>query len=124
MTVSDGMRATPRRLDLVYADWCPHCVPLSTDLVGALGALLHVPVRLLDIDDPVQEAEADRLVERYGDYTMDYLIPQLFLETSDGSVEHLLTGIPGDPSVGTRGEWERVLRRFSPSVEGSETPAP
>jgi hypothetical protein len=117
------MAARPTRIDLVYADWCPHCVPLSTDLVQGLSALLQVPVRRLDIDDRVQEAEADRLVERYGDFTPDYLIPQVFLERADGSVEHLLTGIPGNPSEGTKAEWERVLRRFAAEA-GSGAPNP
>jgi len=107
------MVAAPVRLDLVYADWCPHCVPISTDLAEGLSRLLGIPLRRLDIDVPEQEREADRLVEAYGDNTPDYLIPQLFLERSDGSVEHLLTGVPGDPARGTRSEWERVLRRFS-----------
>ena len=40
----------------------------------------------------MQEKEADRLVRAYGDAAPDYLIPQVFLEWSDGSVEHLLTG--------------------------------
>jgi hypothetical protein len=48
---------------------------------------------LHDIDtDDVKKA--DELVERYGDWSPDYLIPQVFLETDDGKIEHVLTGDP------------------------------
>jgi hypothetical protein len=82
----------PTRLTIVLAPWCPHCVPLSVDRGRALAKRLGVPLRLLDIDRRPQEREADRLVGRYGDASPDYLIPQVFLEWSDGRVQHLLTG--------------------------------
>lgn len=82
----------PRRLTIVLADWCPHCVPLSDRKVRRLGRLLRVPVRRLDIDRPGPAKEADRLVRRHGDDAPDYLIPQVFLEWPDGRVDHLLTG--------------------------------
>jgi hypothetical protein len=105
------MAAHPLRLDLVFAPWCPHCVPLSTEPAPVLARRLGIPLRLLDIDDPAQERIADALVERHGDWDPNYLIPQLFLEWSDGRIEHLLTG---DPSglAGTRERWERVMARF------------
>ena len=103
----------PARLTIVLADWCPHCVPLSDEKTRELGARLGVPVRRLDIDDAQQEREADVLVRDHGDWSADYLIPQVFLEWSDGRVEHLLTGVPG-PISGTGRAWEAVLqdRRF------------
>ncbi|MGC2034419.1 MAG: thioredoxin family protein [Thermoplasmata archaeon] len=104
----------PAKIVLVYAHWCPHCVPVSTEPVDRLGALLGVPVQLLDIDVPGEEIIADELVKRYGDWVEDYLIPQVFLEWSDGRVEHLLTGTPGSLD-GTRRNWQRLLdRSFSP----------
>ncbi|HXQ93805.1 MAG TPA: hypothetical protein VN864_01345 [Thermoplasmata archaeon] len=106
------MTATPARLYLVYADWCPHCVPMSTDRAPRLAQKLGVPLVLLDIDDPEQERQADALVESFGAWDPDYLIPQVFLEWSDGKVEHLLTGIPGSPSSGTRSNWDRLFDRF------------
>lgn len=98
----------PTRLDLVMAEWCPHCAPLSVDLAGQLAAKLAVPLRILDIDVPAEERIADALVQAHGDWTPDYLIPQVFLERSDGTIEHLLTGVPG-PTSGTRRAWEQVL---------------
>jgi len=102
--------AAPTRLDLVYATWCPHCVPLSLEKGRALAAKLHVPMRTLDIDVPAEERAADELVLAHGDWTADYLVPQAFLVFSDGRVEHLLTGIPG-PVDGTRRAWDELLRR-------------
>lgn len=98
----------PIALDLVMAEWCPHCAPLSLELGQQLAAKLGVPLRILDIDVPEQERQADALVEAHGDWTPDYLIPQVFLERADGSIEHLLTGVPG-PISGTRRAWERLL---------------
>jgi hypothetical protein len=76
----------------VLAQWCPHCVPLSVRHGRRLAKRLRVPLRILDIDRRREERIADRLVRRYGDPSPDYLIPQVFLEGDDGSVEHLLTG--------------------------------
>ena len=106
------MPPRPTRLDLVFATWCPHCVPVSTVAAQHLATKLRVPLRSLDIDDRPQEEIADRLVRDHGDWTEDYLIPQVFLEWSDGRVEHLLTGVPG-PTDGTLVEWRRVYERFS-----------
>ena len=100
--------AKPVRLDLVMAHWCPHCEPLSVEMGRKLAHHLHVPFQVLDIDVPDQEFQADSLVREHGDWTDDYLIPQVFLEWSDGRVEHLLTGIPG-PVEGTRRAWQAVL---------------
>lgn len=88
-------RASPRRPDrltVVLAQWCPHCVPLSVRNGKRMARYLGVPLRILDIDRRSQEKEADRLVRDHGDDSPDYLIPQVFLEWSDGRVDHLLTG--------------------------------
>jgi thiol-disulfide isomerase/thioredoxin len=99
----------PSRLTIVLADWCPHCVPLSEAKVHELGERLGVPVRRLDIDDPAEEREADALVKAHGDWSPDYLIPQVFLEWTDGHVEHLLTGFPeGVPR--TRRAWDDLFQ--------------
>ena len=100
--------ARPVRLDLVYADWCPHCYPLSTERAPVLAARLGVTLRSLDIDRPELERVADALVLEHGDWTPDYLIPQLFLEWDDGRVDHLLTGVPGSLD-GTRRAWDRLF---------------
>ncbi len=107
------MTATPVRLDLVLADWCPHCVPLSTERAARLAKHLQIPLRRFDIDDPEQERQADAMVAAFGDWDPDYLIPQVFVEWSDGRVEHVLTGVPGDPADGTRAGWDRLDARFA-----------
>ena len=100
--------AQPVRLDLVFADWCPHSAPLSTEFAPVLARRLGVPLRILDIDDPAEEKIADQLVGLYGDWTEDYLIPQVFLEWSDGRVQHLLTGTHGSLPA-TRASWEFLV---------------
>jgi hypothetical protein len=82
----------PQRLTIVLAKWCPHCVPLSVRNGRRLARRLNVPLRILDIDRRAQVKVADRLVREHGDASPDYLIPQVFLEWSNGRVEHLLTG--------------------------------
>ena len=82
----------PQRLTVVLAPWCPHCVPLSVRNGRRLARRLGVPLRILDIDRRTQVTVADRLVREHGDPAPDYLIPQVFLEWSDGRVDHLLTG--------------------------------
>ncbi len=100
--------ARPIRLDLVMADWCPHCYPLSVEMARRYARKIGVPLRLLDIEDAALEREADRLVREHGDWSDDYLIPQAFLEWSDGRTDHLLTGVPGSID-GTRRAWEKLL---------------
>ena len=65
---------------------------------------LGVPLRVLDIDDPEQEAAADALVMQYGDYAEDYLIPQVFTEDDRGRVEHIFTGFSEGVQV-TKARW-------------------
>jgi thiol-disulfide isomerase/thioredoxin len=102
--------AKPERLSLVYAMWCPHCAPISLDRSRQLAQRLNVPLRLLDIDQPEEEQIADELVRSDGDWSEDYLIPQIFLEWDDGQVTHLLTGVPG-PVEGTARRWDELLAR-------------
>lgn len=85
-------RRRPRRLTIVLAKWCPHCVPLSLRESRRLARRLRVPLHVLDIDRPAEIRSADRIVRDHGDNAPDYLIPQVFLEWTDGSVQHFLTG--------------------------------
>ncbi len=103
-------KPSPRaaRLTVVLAQWCPHCVPLSTKYARRLAQRLRVPLRILDIDRKAQVREADRLVRRFGDPAPDYLIPQVFLEWSDGSVQHLLTGF-SEQVARTQKAWDDLL---------------
>jgi len=66
-------------------------VPTTLEPVQRAGKELGVPVILHDIDtDDVEEA--DRLVKEHGDWTPDYVIPQVFLESEGGKIQHVLTG--------------------------------
>jgi glutaredoxin len=112
----------PRRLTIILAPWCPHCVPLSVVRGKRLAKQLNVPLRLLDIDRRAQEKAADRMVRQHGDAAPDYLIPQVFLEWSDGDVQHLLTGFSEQVARTDRAwrdlfgsAWLRSVRR---GVEG------
>jgi len=80
-----------RAVYVVYADWCPHCVPTTVGPVKHAANELGVSVVLYDIEtDDV--GKADAMVKKCGDWTPDYLIPQVFIETDDGRIEHVLTG--------------------------------
>ena len=98
----------PRRVTIVLAQWCPHCVPLSVRNGERIARKLGVPLRTLDIDRKDQGKEADRLVREYGDRAPDYLIPQVFLEWSDGTVQHLLTGF-SEQVARTAAAWRALL---------------
>jgi thiol-disulfide isomerase/thioredoxin len=100
-----------RAIDVVYANWCPHCVPTTVEPMKKAGQRLGVPVRLLDIDT-ADVARADELVEKYGDWSPDYLIPQVFLEMDDGKVRHAMTGHPGAVAL-TRKDAEKLLEDLS-----------
>ena len=75
----------------MYADWCPHCVPTTVGPVQRAAKELGVPCVLHDIETADVKV-ADELVKRYGDWTPDYVIPQVFFEMDDGRIEHVLTG--------------------------------
>ncbi|MFH0896588.1 MAG: hypothetical protein V1850_00870 [Candidatus Bathyarchaeota archaeon] len=77
---------------IVLAKWCPHCVPFSLSNAKMMAKDLCVPLRVLDIDVPSQLKAADKLVKEHGDWAEDYLIPQVFVEYTDGRFRHLLTG--------------------------------
>lgn len=83
----------PKAIHVVYANWCPHCVPTTVEPLKRRGDELGIPCRLYDIDTDDVKA-ADDLVKKYGDWSPDYLIPQVFLEYGNGSLKHVLTGNP------------------------------
>ena len=62
-------------------------------------------MRVLDIDDPEQEKLADELVLKHGDFTEDYLIPQVFAEYDDGAVKHIFTGFSEAVDI-TKARWD------------------
>ena len=81
-----------KAIDVVYANWCPHCVPTAVEPMKKAAAELGVPINLYNIDTDAEEKKADELVKKYGDWSPDYIIPQVFIELEDGEVRHVLTG--------------------------------
>src|SRR5579872_2404779 len=94
----------PSKISIVLATWCPHCVPLSLEMTKKMSADLGVPYRVLDIDEDDKVEIADDLVKNYGDDSVDYLIPQVFLQFPDGRVQHIFTGFSENTEV-TRRHW-------------------
>jgi glutaredoxin len=87
MAKNDELRA----IHVVYAEWCPHCVPTTVEPMKEAAVRLGVKYVPHNIDTDEVKA-ADELVRKYGDWSPDYIIPQVFLEFGDGSVKHVLTG--------------------------------
>jgi len=83
-----------KAVHVVYATWCPHCHPTTVEPMKKASEELGVPFFPYDIDIPEQEKKADELVREFGDWSEDYLIPQVFVEMNDGKMRHVLTGNP------------------------------
>ncbi len=83
-------------IHIVYADWCPHCVPTTVEPLKKRAEKLRVPCLLYHVDDPDASKKADELVKKYGDWSEDYLIPQVFLEYETGAIRHVFTGYSED----------------------------
>ena len=98
-----------KRVTVVLAKWCPHCVPLSLNYARKMADELGVPLRVLDIDIARELKTADRLVEKYGDYVEDYIIPQVFLEYEGGRIEHIFTGFSESVTT-TESRWISLLK--------------
>ena len=98
-----------RRISIVLAQWCPHCVPLALERTQRMAKELNVELRVLDIDTPDQAKEADMLVKEHGDFAEDYLIPQVFFERDDGSISHVFTGFSEGVQV-TSARWDDFFR--------------
>jgi predicted Zn-ribbon and HTH transcriptional regulator len=97
-----------KQVSIVLAKYCPHCLPFSLRNAERMAEDFGVPLRVLDIEIPEQEAAADRLVEEYGDWSEDYLIPQVFVEYEDGRVGHVLTGFSEAVSA-TEAAWDALF---------------
>lgn len=95
-------------IHVVYANWCPHCVPTTVEPMKKLAKELGIECDLLDIDTE-DEPRADELVRKYGDWSEDYLIPQVFFEFDNGEVKHVLTGYSEGVSY-TRRAVENLLK--------------
>jgi len=92
---------------------------------------LGVSLLSLDIEVPEQLEAADRLVEEHGDWSEDYLIPQVFVEYTGGKVDHVLTGFSEAVSV-TEASWKALfsstyyqsLVRGKPAILHTPSPYP
>jgi thiol-disulfide isomerase/thioredoxin len=82
-----------KAIHVVYASWCPHCVPITVEQLVERAKVLQIPCVLYDIDTAEEQA-ADELVKKFGDWTPDYLVPQVFLEYGGARFKHVLTGDP------------------------------
>lgn len=96
------------QVSIVLAEYCPHCVPFSLRNAKKVARDLDVPLRVLNIQDSTQELVADQLVKEHGDWSEDYLIPQIFIEYFDGRVIHLLTGFSEAVST-TESAWDALF---------------
>lgn len=96
------------QVSIVLAHYCPHCVPFSLRNAKQIAHDLSVPLQVLNIQDSAQELLADKLVKEHGDWSEDYLIPQVFVEYTDGRVIHLLTGFSEAVSA-TESAWEALF---------------
>jgi hypothetical protein len=105
-----------KAIHVVYAKWCPHCVPTTVEPLQRRAEELGVPCVLHDIDSDDVEV-ADDLVRRHGDWTLDYLVPQVFLEYGKGRFEHVLTGNPQGVAL-TRKAVEDLLASVPLSLDG------
>lgn len=94
-----------KQIIIVLANYCPHCVPLSLQYVKRMAEDFNVPLQIFNVEISDQEKLADHLVEEYGDWSEDYLIPQVFIEYTDGTVQHIFTGFSEAVSV-TEACWE------------------
>jgi len=81
----------PKAFLVVHSKWCPYS-RIAIETAEALSREFDAALKLLDIDVPNEEEEADFYVREYGDWSEDYLVPQLFVECEDGTVKHLFTG--------------------------------
>lgn len=80
-----------KAIHVVYADWCPHCVPTTVEPMKKAAQDLGATYVGHDIDTQ-DVVRADELVRKYGDWSEDYIIPQVFIEFQDESFKHVLTG--------------------------------
>ena len=97
-----------KSIQIVYAHWCPHCVPTAVEPLKERAEKLGIPCLLYHVDDPDASEKADELVRKHGDWSEDYLIPQVFLEYDSGELKHVFTGYSEDVEL-TRKALDNLL---------------
>lgn len=81
-----------KAIHVVHWSQCPHCHPVTVEPLEKASKKLRVPFFSYDIEIPEQEKKADELVRKHGDWSEDYLVPQVFIEMDNGEMRHILTG--------------------------------
>ena len=81
-----------KAIHVVHAKWCPHCHPTTVEPMEKIAGELGIPFFSYDIDIHEEAAKADELVRKFGDWSEDYLVPQVFVETKEGKIQHVFTG--------------------------------
>src|SRR5579885_1652769 len=76
---------------MLYMQNGVHCVPTTVEPMKKLALQLGIPIKLYNIDTE-DVKKADEMVRRYGDWSEDYIIPQVFFEFDNGEIKHVLTG--------------------------------
>ena len=84
-----------KAVHVVHVTWCPHCHQATVEPIREAFEERRIPFVSYDIDVSEEEKKADELVRKHGDWSEDYLIPQVFVEMSDGEMRHVLTGYLG-----------------------------
>jgi glutaredoxin len=109
-----------KAIHVVYANWCPHCVPTTVEPMKKAAAELGAECRLYDIDDGGAVKYADNLVKNYGDWAEDYVIPQVFFEFNDGEIKHVFSGFSEGVNFTKAGIENLMKSRFYHKLRGSD----
>jgi glutaredoxin len=72
---------------------CPHCF-IAIQKIGETAKRLGLNCAYYDVFNDEESKQADELVKKYGDWSDDYIVPQVFFETDEGKIIHVLTGYP------------------------------
>ena len=111
-----------KAIHVVYANWCPHCLPTTVEPMKRAAEDLSVPCLLHDIDSD-QVGVADELVKKYGDWSPDYIIPQVFFEFETGEVRHVLTGYSEGVSYTKRAVENLLNSQFYRDLKATQSSA-
>ncbi len=82
-----------KAINLAHMRSCPHCAA-AIDKFRKNAKKLGVQCVLHDVYNESQAGLADEIVRKHGDWSDDYIVPQVFFETTDSLIVHVLTGYP------------------------------
>jgi glutaredoxin len=81
-----------KAIHVVHMQGCPHCVVAIQKLREAQQRF-GIPLMLHDVNSG-EAGLADDMVRMHGDWSEDYIVPQVFFETDGEMILHALTGYP------------------------------